>query len=140
MLFGTLLILFLVLSFVVTFSSDVSHSLNGPAKNDVTNIWDSVIDILGNWWNALFDQEQERIDVDEISISETIFFTEHRTTKNGKGRTEQIHQKGLSRKKRDKAGGEKGDLRRPFRRHKKSRIWWILFFMKRRKKYETNSG
>ena len=55
---------------------------------------------------------------------------EHRTTHNGKGRTRIIHEKGQSRKKLDKFGGEKGDIRRKFRRHKKSHLWWILHILR----------
>ena len=55
---------------------------------------------------------------------------EHRITKNGKGRTKIIHEKGQRRKLTDEFGGEKGDKNR-YRMHKRYHLWWILFLTKR---------
>ena len=51
----------------------------------------------------------------------------HRSTKNGKGHNKDKHEKGKKRKILDRYGGEKGDIRRPFRRHKPSHSWFIIF-------------
>ena len=52
-----------------------------------------------------------------VVIENIVFEAEH--TKNKRPSSKETHERGLARKRRDKAGGEKGDARRKFRRNGK---------------------
>ena len=111
----------------------ISFDLLSGLKNIINDFKDNV----SIFWNESKRQEDvDNIDYERFCFQLTsIWFMmkiekEHRTTHNGKGRTRIIHEKGQSRKKLDKFGGEKGDIRRKFRRHKKSHLWWILHILR----------
>ena len=108
---------------------------------DVYDEWNrnlgTIPDKFSSWWKSLCNKNLSQFIVNSPSmiIDDYFMFAEHRTKRNGKGRTKAIHEKGQKRKIMDNFGGEKADKKR-FRLHKKSHLWWLLYLQRRKEKDE----